>query len=126
MPIKASRSSFTFWISVVVLSSSISMAALPIYGQIKNNDEFTKKIAKLLSEKSENDIFVNDDAANFDFAISIILPSDLSLRVSLPLISDFLDFPCRELFAMLTRESKIKQLYAHFEFDVNCIVVLFY
>ena len=85
-----------------------------------------KKIAKLLSEKSENDIFVNDDAANFDFAISIILPSDLSLRVSLPLISDFLDFPCRELFAMLTRESKIKQLYAHFEFDVNCIVVLFY
>ena len=118
MPIKASRSSFTFWISVVVLSSSISMAALPIYGQRKNNDEFTEKLQNCCRKKSENDIFVNDDdAANFDFAISIILPSDLSLRVSLPLISDFLDFPCRELFAMLTRESKMKQLDTHFEFD---------
>ena len=72
-----------------------------------------KKIRKFVGKKR------NDDAANFDFAISIILPSDLSRRVSLPLISDFLDFPCRELFAMLTRESKIgRQLDAHYKFEI--------
>lgn len=61
MPMKASRSSLTFSISVVVDSSSISIAALP--------------------------------------------PFDLSLNVSLPLMSDFRDLPL-ELLAILTISQK--------------------